>query len=63
MSIWPSGFRRTESLIFLIAGALCAMSCASPGRSAGNSGGSGGSLAEKLTLQASIVERLLNYSQ
>jgi endo-1,4-beta-D-glucanase Y len=42
MSIWPSRFRRTERLVFLIAGVLCAASCASPSRGTGNTGGAGG---------------------
>ena len=38
MSISPPRFRRTESWIFVLAGALYALSCASPGRPDGDTG-------------------------
>ncbi len=41
MSVSPSRCRRTERLIFALAGALCAASCTSPGRSDGSSGTGG----------------------
>ena len=41
MSISPTRFRRTERLVFLLAGALGAAACTAPGRSTGNATGSG----------------------
>ena len=43
MSISPPRLRRTERLVVLLTGALCAASCVAPGRSNGNSGDGGSS--------------------